>query len=160
MPIQSSVRVSIAGGGLFRRPLRQVLKAEGIKVDWNDHNVLALVENIVDRCESDMAREIKTSARVMVRRKAYDTGALHRSIRAERSKYRHGGWIVKAGNETDIDYAPMVEIGRFYEGKNIANDPKDYTRVERVTYLRTPLHRVRRKFRRVLVGRFKTRFKL
>ena len=67
--------------------------------------------------------------------KARKRGALRDSIRAVRSKYRKGGWIVSAGNY-DVFYAAFVELGT--PGRGIPRDP----------FLRRPLNWEKRNFRK------------
>ena len=125
-------------------------------VKWYDKELMRRLRPIIARLEKDTAHRIEREAKAMcpvwdgeerelkpgdATWKARKRGALRDSIRAVRSKYRDGGWIVMAGNY-DVFYAAFVELGT--PGRQIPKNP----------FLRRPLEREKRTFRKKLKGIF------
>ena len=81
------------------------------------------------------ALRIKRKARSIVRMRAYDTGALMKSINVKPSKYQYSGsaglgrkiyteWLIMAGGDS-ADYVGHVELGRYFKdtGRRVAAVP-------------------------------------
>ena len=121
------------GGFLYKRTIDKLVG--GGKIDWNSGPVLRKIENTIAKVNKRGALRIKRKARSIVRMRAYDTGALMKSINAYPSKFEFSGsvkysrkiyteWVIGAGNEK-VDYAGHVELGRYFKdtGKRIAAVP-------------------------------------
>ena len=127
----------IDSGFLYRRKIDKLVG--GGKIDWNSGPVLKKIEETVAKVNKRGALRIKRKARSIVRMRAYDTGALMKSIKAYPSKYQfnmsiglsrriYSEWVISAGDENKTDYAGHVELGRYFEDTN--------TRVPAVPFMR------------------------
>jgi hypothetical protein len=132
---------------LYRSKLKTVLKREGIRVDW-DRNAIKVIEKEIDKIERQGALLVKRKAQRMAPQK---TGALRDSIRTQKSKYEHGGWLVFAGDDEKVNYAGHVELGRYYK--------KTGTRVEAVPFMRRSIRQARRALRGIFIRRLRRAFK-
>jgi len=124
----------IDSGFLYRRKIDKLVG--GGKIDWNCAPVLKKIEETVAKVNKRGALRIKRKARSIVRMRAYDTGALMKSINAYPSKHQYSAstglsrkiyseWVISAGNEDEVDYARLVEVGRYFEntGNRVAAVP-------------------------------------
>ena len=124
----------IDSGFLYRRKIDKLVG--GGKIDWNCAPVLKKIEETVAKVNKRGALRIKRKARSIVRMRAYDTGALMKSINAYPSKHQYSAstglsrkiyseWVISAGDENEVDYARLVEVGRYFEntGNRVAAVP-------------------------------------
>ena len=124
----------IDSGFLYRRKIDKLVG--GGKIDWNCAPVLKKIEETVAKVNKRGALRIKRKARSIVRMRAYVTGALMKSINAYPSKHQfsastglsrkiYSEWVISAGNEDEVDYARLVEVGRYFEntGNRVAAVP-------------------------------------
>jgi len=124
----------IDSGFLYQRKIDKLVG--GGKIDWNCAPVLKKIEETVAKVNKRGALRIKRKARSIVRMRAYDTGALMKSINAYPSKHQYSAstglsrkiyseWVISAGDENEVDYARLVEVGRYFEntGNRVAAVP-------------------------------------
>jgi len=120
-------------GWLYRRQIDKLVG--GAVIDWNSGPVVKKIEDVMAKMNKRGALRIKRKARSIVKMRAYDTGALMKSIMAYESKFGYSAsisyqkklrydWIVYAGNE-NVDYAGHVELGRYFQdtGNRVAAVP-------------------------------------
>jgi len=118
----------IDSGFLYQRKIDKLVG--GGRIDWNCGPVLKKIEETIAKVNKRGALRIKRKARSIVRMRAYDTGALMKSINAYPSKHQYSmstglsrriysEWVISAGNEDEVDYARLVEVGRYF--KNSGN---------------------------------------
>ena len=116
----------IDSGFLYRRTIDKLVG--GGKIDWNSGPVLRKIEETIAKVNKRGALRIKRKARSIVRMRAYDTGALMKSINAYPSKYQYSAgtvfsrkiyseWVIVAGGDS-ADYSMHVETGRYFEDTN------------------------------------------
>ena len=128
-----AITSQIDSGFLYRRTIDKLVG--GGKIDWNSGPVLKKIEETIAKVNKRGALRIKRKARSIVRMRAYDTGALMKSINVKPSKYQYSGsvglgrkiyteWIIGAG-DNKVDYAGHVELGRYFQdtGRRIAAVP-------------------------------------
>ena len=124
----------IDSGFLYRGKIDKLVG--GGKIDWNSGPVLRKIEATVAEVNKRGALRIKRKARSIVRMRAYDTGSLMKSINAYPSKHQYSlstglgrkiysEWVISAGDEDEVDYARLVEVGRYFEntGNRVAAVP-------------------------------------
>jgi len=131
-----AITSNIDSGFLYRRKIDKLVG--GGKIDWNCAPVLKKIEETVAKVNKRGALRIKRKARSIVRMRAYDTGALMKSINAYPSKHQYSAstglsrkiyseWVISAGDDEKdgVDYARLVEVGRYFEntGKRVAAVP-------------------------------------
>ena len=129
-----AITSNIDSGFLYRRKIDKLVG--GGKIDWNSGPVLKKIEETVAKVNKRGALRIKRKARSIVRMRAYDTGALMKSINAYPSKHQYSAstgfsrkiyseWVISAGDENEVDYARLVEVGRYFEntGNRVAAVP-------------------------------------
>ena len=90
------------------------------RIEWNDKKFLAEIKGNVEALEKEGAEIVAKTARETTAFKD-QTGALRRSIRTEKSKFKDGGHLVKAGGKGewgDARHFVPVELG--HGGKNPA----------------------------------------
>ena len=122
------------GDFLYQRKIDKIVG--GGKIDWNSGPVLKKIEETIAKVNKRGALRIKRKARSIVRMRAYDTGALMKSINAYPSKHQYSAstglsrkiyseWVISAGDENEVDYARLVEVGRYFEntGNRVAAVP-------------------------------------
>jgi len=115
---------------LYQRTIDKLVG--GGKIDWNSGPVLRKIEDTIAKVNKRGALRIKRKARSIVRMRAYDTGALMKSINAYPSKHQYSAstglrrkiyseWVISAGDDEKdgVDYARLVEVGRYF--KNTGN---------------------------------------
>ena len=78
-----------------------------MKIEWNDKEVIAKIAAISGGVAEKGAEMVAADARRMVPVK---TGALKKSIRVSKSKFKDGGHIVSMGGG-DQYYGSFVELG-------------------------------------------------
>ena len=107
---------------IYRRQITKL--AGGAVIDWNSGPVLKKIERAVAKTNKRGALRVKRKAISMVRKRAYETGALMKSIKMASSKYSKLDSIVMAGGD-DVPYARAIERGRFFKeaGTRIAPVP-------------------------------------
>lgn len=76
-------------------------------VKWYGKDVLRDIERDMGQLEEETAKRIEAKAKRLC---PVDTGALRDSIKAQKSKYKDGGWIVSEGNE-NVKYGHFIELG-------------------------------------------------
>ena len=84
-----------------------------MRAKWFDREVVAAINYALHKGEKQAARIIAVKARSTTRF-ADRSGTLRGSIRAAKSRYKGGGWLVIAGGRGswgDAWYAPKVELG-------------------------------------------------
>jgi len=122
-----AITSQIDSGFLYRRTIDKLVG--GGEIDWNSGPVLRKIEDTIAKVNKRGALRIKRKARSIVRMRAYDTGALMKSINAYPSKHQYSAstglsrkiyseWVISAGNEDEVDYARLVEVGRYFENTN------------------------------------------
>ena len=127
---------AISSGFLYRRKIDKLVG--GAVVDWNSGPVLEKMEIAIAKMNKRGALRVKRKARSIVRSRAYDTGALYRSINVRPSKYQYSGsvglkrkvyteWLIMAGGDT-ADYVMHVETGKYFKDTN--------TRIAAVPFMR------------------------
>lgn len=132
-----AIQSRISSGFLFRRKIDKL--AGGAVVDWDSSIVLDKIEGAIARMNKRGALRVKRKARSIIRQRAYETGALYKSVNAYPSKYQYSGsaklhgqvyteWVIMAGGE-GADYAMHVETGRYFKDTN--------SRVAAVPYMRS-----------------------
>ena len=123
-------------GWLYQRTIDKLVG--GGKIDWNSGPVLRKIEDTIAKVNKRGALRIKRKARSIVRMRAYHTGALRDSIKAEVSKFGYSAsvafqkkaryeWVIYAGDDEKdgVDYARLVEVGRYFKdtGRRVAAVP-------------------------------------
>ena len=118
---------------LYKRKIDKLVG--GAKIDWNSAPVLRKIEETMAAVNKRGALRLRRKARSIVRMRAYDTGALMKTIKAYESRWgykasvgyqkkAHYDWVIYAGSDK-VDYAGHVELGRYFEdtGKRVAAVP-------------------------------------
>ena len=129
-----AITSQIDSGFLYQRKIDKLVG--GGKIDWNSGPVLRKIEETIAKVNKRGALRIKRKARSIVRMRAYDTGNLMKSINAYPSKHQYSAstglsrkiyseWVISAGDENEVDYARLVEVGRYFEntGNRVAAVP-------------------------------------
>ena len=149
----------IDSGFLYRRKIDKIVG--GGKIDWNSGPVLRKIEETIAKVNKRGALRIKRKARSIVRMRAYDTGALMKSINAYPSKHQYSvstglsrkiysEWVISAGGD-NADYAMHVETGRYFENTN--------NRVAAVPFMRQAAADTRRWMRPRMVSALRSAIK-
>ena len=124
-----------------------------LRIDWNDKALVEKIDSEINEIVRIGAKAVEALARSMV---PVDTGALKSSIKAYPSKYEKVGilsrrayaeWVISAGDDSNINYAAHVELGKYFKDTN--------TRVPAVPFIRRPLSIMRRKLRALFKNRLK-----
>ena len=145
--------VKRVGGFLHKRELKKFVGAQGYELDWNDKEAVEKLDREINKVIEIGAKAIEALAKRMV---PVDSGSLRDTIKAHPSKYEKTGilnrrafveWVVAAGNETDVDYAGHVELGRYFKDSN--------ARVPAVPFIRRPAAIMKKKLRRLLINRLR-----
>ena len=121
------------GSDLFQRRIEKLVG--GAVIDWDDKAFRIKLYDAISKVNHRGALKLKRKARSIVRMRAYDTGALMRSIKVYQSKYQSMAafgrghkvatdWIISAGGD-DAPYVGHVELGRYFKdtGRRIAAVP-------------------------------------
>ena len=123
-------------GWLYKRTIDKL--AGGTVIDWNSGPVLRKIEDTMAAVNKRGALRLKRKARSIVRMRAYDSGDLMKSIKADVSKWGYKAsvsfqkkarysWVIWAGDDEEdgVDYARLVEVGRYFKdsGKRVAAVP-------------------------------------
>jgi hypothetical protein len=154
------VAAFVDSGFLYQRKIDKLVG--GGRIDWNSGPVLKKIEETIAAVNKRGALRIKRKARSIVRQRAYDTGALMKSINAYPSKHQYSAstglsrkiyseWVISAGDEDEVDYARLVEVGRYF--KNTGN------RVAAVPFMRQAAADTRRWLRPRMVSALKAAIK-
>jgi len=114
----------VYGGFLYQRKIDNIVG--GGKIDWDSGPVLRKIEDTIAKVNTAAAKRIE---RVAKRNVPVKSGDLKDTIKAYPSKINYSGsvglgrkiyseWVVSAGDEEDVDYARLVEVGwaRFERG--------------------------------------------
>ena len=132
-----AVESRISTGFLYRRKIDKL--AGGAKIDWNSGPMLERIETAIATVNKRGSLRVKRKARGLIRQRAYDTGALYKSVKAFPSKYQYSGsiklhgrvyteWLIIAGGDS-ADYAGDVELGRYFKSTG--------TRVAAIPFMRS-----------------------
>lgn len=142
-------KISHVGGDLFQKKITRL--AGGAVVDWDDREVRVKIYNAIKNANKQGAKILERTARRIVRQDAYDTGALHSTIKAypgKTSTMKSFGskkigydWIVYAGGDK-ASYVGHVELGRYFKDTE--------TRVEAVPFMRKAATKTRKIMRRLM----------
>jgi hypothetical protein len=154
------VAAFVDSGFLYQRKIDKLVG--GGRIDWNSGPVLKKIEETIAAVNKRGALRIKRKARSIVRQRAYDTGALMKSINAYPSKHQYSAstglsrkiyseWVISAGDEDEVDYARLVEVGRYF--KNTGN------RVAAVPFMRQAAADTRRWMRPRMIAALKAAIK-
>jgi hypothetical protein len=143
------------GGFLFKRSVKKLV--EGAELEWRGDETVAVVNSILERIGKVGAAMVARTARRIVAAKAYNTGDLRDSIKAEKSRYRNPievgspvtEYLITAGDNQDVDYAFQVETGRYYKDTE--------TRVPAVPFMRGSFSKNKRKIRQMFINRLRQR---
>ena len=79
-----------------------------VKIEWNEDVVSAKLSAATNKSALDIAKFVEMAAKQLAPIK---TGAMRRSIKAKKSKFKDGGAIVSAGGGQQY-YATFIELGR------------------------------------------------
>ena len=120
-------------GWLYQRKIDKLVG--GGKIDWNSGPVLRKIEETISAVNKRGVLRLKRKEISIVRSRAYDTGALMKTIKVYESKFGYSAsvsfqkkarysWVLYAGSD-DVDYAGHVELGRYFKdtGKRVAAVP-------------------------------------
>lgn len=110
-------------GLLFKRKVTKL--ANGARIEWDDVKVRKKIYRAIEKTNARGARKLGRVARSIVRQRAYNTGALFRSIKSGPIKhppmkifgrYKRAGfaWFVSAGGDM-APYVLSVEAGRYFK---------------------------------------------
>ena len=130
-------------------------------VEWFGAQILKNVKDIVSVNEKESAERVEGDAKRYCpvgkwertgggtkTWKARKPGSLKNSIKAYKSKYQNGGWIVMAGND-DVFYARFVELGT---PKAMTRRGKRRTPIPKFPFLRRAKIKEERRFYSILKG--------
>jgi len=141
------------GGFLFKRSVKKIV--EGAELEWRGDETVFAVNNVLNRVIQIGANLVLGTAKGIVASKAYDSGDLYDSIKAEKSRFRNPiqagrpvtEFVITAGDDTDVDYAFQVEGGRYYKDTG--------KRVPAVPFMRQAMSKNKRKIRQMFINRLK-----